>query len=175
VPIDAPGSTAIVVLTPEAEPLIGAVYRANSSAGADGMTPHVTLLVPFVPAAGLDRDVDRRLRRVFESAPPFDYVLTQLERFPRVLYLVPEPSKPFVELTNALWSSFPDHPPYEGIHDEVLPHVTVAESDDDELLARITADLGPQLPVECRAETATIVERGADLRWHPRVAFPLGG
>jgi hypothetical protein len=176
VPWDAPGSTAIVVLTPEADPAIGEIYRLNSQAGADGMTPHITLLVPFVPAAELDPAVDAGLRAVFASLAPFDYALTRVERFQGgILYLPPEPSGPFVALTNALWRAFPDHPPYEGIHDEVVPHATVAESDDDELLARITADVEPQLPVRCRAEAATIVERGADLRWRPRVAFPLGG
>jgi hypothetical protein len=176
VPWDAPGSTAIVVLVPEADPLIGAIYRVHSKAGADGMTPHVTLLVPFVPSVGLDPAVDARLRTVFASFEPFDYALTRLERFEGgILYLAPEPSRPFVDLTNALWRTFPDYPPYEGLHDDVVPHVTVADSDDEDLLARITVDLEPQLPVRCLAEAATIVERGGDLRWRPRVAFPLGG
>jgi 2'-5' RNA ligase len=140
------------------------------------MTPHVTLLVPFVSVPGLDRDVDARLRRVFATTEPFDYALARVDRFgSQILYLAPEPSRPFVELTNALANEFPDFPPYEGIHDDVVPHATVAESPDGELLSRITSDLEPQLPVACRAEVATIVERGNDLRWRPRVGFPLGG
>lgn len=175
-PFDEPGATAIVVLTPEVEPLIGGLYRLHSNAGSEGMTPHVTLLVPFVSVPELDRDVDARLRRVFGQTEPFDYALVRVDRFEsQILYLAPEPSGPFVELTNALASEFPDFPPYEGIHDDVVPHVTVAESPDGELLSRITTDLEPQLPVPCRAEVATIVERGNDLRWRPRVGFPLGG
>lgn len=174
-PWNAPGSTAIVVLAPEADPLIGEIYRLNSRAGADGMTPHVTLLVPFVPAAELDAAVDAGLRTVFASFAPFDYALTRLKRFDGgILYLAPEPSQPFVQLTNALWRTFPDYPPYDGIHDDVVPHVTVAESDDEDLLARITETLQAQLPLGCRAEAATIVERDGDLRWRRRVAFPLG-
>lgn len=170
-----PGATAIVVLSREVEPLIGGLYRLHSNAGADGMTPHITLLVPFVPAPQLDRAVDGRLRSVFRSHEPFDYVLARFERFPGdVLYLAPEPSKPFVDLVEALSREFPDYPPYEGIHDVVIPHVTVAQSDDQELLARITADLEAALPVQCRAEVATLAERGTDLQWRPRVAFPLG-
>jgi hypothetical protein len=173
---DVPGATAIVVLTPEAEPLVGEMYRLHSQAGADGMTPHVTLLVPFVRSVELDPAVDARLRRVFVAFEPFDYALARLERFKGgILYLAPEPSRPFVGLTNALWREFPDYPPYGGIHDEVVPHATVGESSDQALLARITADIEPHLPLPCRAEAATIVERGADLRWRPRVAFPLGG
>jgi 2'-5' RNA ligase superfamily len=176
VTFDEPGATAIVVLTPEVEPLIGGLYRLHSKAGSEGMTPHVTLLVPFVSVPGLDRDVDARLRRVFATTEPFDYALARVDRFgSQILYLAPEPSRPFVELTNALANEFPDFPPYEGIHDDVVPHATVAESPDGELLSRITSDLEPQLPVACRAEVATIVERGNDLRWRPRVGFPLGG
>jgi 2'-5' RNA ligase len=176
VPFDEPGATAIVVLTPEVEPLIGGLYRLHSKAGSEGMTPHVTLLVPFVSVPELDRDVDARLRRVFGRTEPFDYALVRVDRFGRqILYLAPEPSGPFVELTNALTNEFPDCPAYEGIHDDVVPHVTVADSPDGDLLSRITVDLEPQLPVVCRAEVATIVVRGNDLRWRPRVGFPLGG
>jgi hypothetical protein len=176
VPSDAPGSTAIVVLTPEVEPLIGELYRLHSNAGADGMTPHVTLLVPFVPVPQLDARVDARLRGVLRSVEPFDYALGRLERFgSEILYLAPEPSRPFVELIDALSRAFPDYPPYEGIHDDVVPHATVADSADEALVERITAELEQQLPVACRAEDATLVERGTDLRWRPRVGFPLGG
>jgi 2'-5' RNA ligase len=176
VPFDEPGATAIVVLTPEVEHLIGGVYRLHSKAGSEGMTPHVTLLVPFVSVTELDRDVDARLRRVFGQTEPFDFALVRVDRFGRqILYLAPEPSGPFVGLTNALASEFPGFPPYEGIHDDVVPHVTVADSLDGELLSRITSDLEPQLPVACRAEMATIVVRGNDHRWRLRVGFPLGG
>ena len=164
-----------MVVVPEAEPLIGELCRLHSNAGADGMTPHVTLLVPFVPTPQLDARIDARLRGVFRSHERFDYILGRFERFgSEILYLAPEPSRPFIELIDALSQEFPDHPPYEGIHDDVVPHTTVADSADEALHSRITADLEPQLPVACRAEVATIVERGADLRWRPRVSFPLG-
>jgi hypothetical protein len=61
VPLDAPGSTAIVVLTREAEPVIGGLYRRQTGAGQDGMKPHVTLTVPFVPAAEIDASVGGQL------------------------------------------------------------------------------------------------------------------
>jgi 2'-5' RNA ligase len=175
VPWDAPGSTAIVVLTPEVGPVAGAFYREHANAGRDGMTPHVTLLVPFVPAGRIDEEVGRRLRRVFARLEAFDYHLPRFETFESgVLYLAPEPSRPFVDLALALVEEFPDYLPYDGFHEEVIPHVTVADSQDDELLARIRSEVEPRLPIECRAEDATLVERGSDLRWSPRAAFALG-
>jgi 2'-5' RNA ligase len=175
VPWDEPGSTAIVILTQEAEPLIGRFYGLHSNAGRDGMTPHVTLLVPFVPAASIDEDVLDRLRRLFGRFQAFDYHLRRFERFESgVLYLAPEPPGPFVSLASALAEEFPEYPLYEGIHDEVVPHVTVADSGDDDLHERIRARIQPRLPIECRAVEAMLVERGADLQWHPSTSFALG-
>jgi 2'-5' RNA ligase len=175
VPSDEPGSTAIVVLTPEAEPVTGAWYRAQSNAGAEGMGPHITLLIPFVPAERLDDDVDSRLRHVLGSFEPFDYTLERLERFAGgVLYLAPEPAQPFVELVRTLTAEFPDYPPYDGAHDTIVPHGTVAFSEDSDLLERIAAAVAPHLPIASHTGEATIVERGVDLQWHPRAAFPLG-
>jgi hypothetical protein len=175
VPIDAPGSTAIVVLTREAEPVIGGFYRRHTGAGRDGMTPHVTLIVPFMPASGIDASVEGRLASLFGRFEAFDYVLRRFEYFESgVLYLAPDPPAPFVDLVLALTDEFPDYPPYEGVHDVVIPHVTVVESDDPELVDEVRSETEPRLPVDCRAAEATLVERGADLRWRPRTAFAFG-
>jgi hypothetical protein len=175
VPLDASGSTAIVVLTREAEPVIGGFYRRQTGAGQDGMKPHVTLTVPFVPAAKIDASVEDRLVSLFGRFEPFDYVLRRFEYFESgVLYLDPEPRAPFIDLVRALTAEFPDYPPYEGVHDDVIPHMTVVESEDAELLEEIRLETEPRLPIACRAAEATLVERGADLRWRPRTAFPFG-
>jgi 2'-5' RNA ligase len=175
VPWDAPGSTAVVVLTPEAEPITGAWYRAHSKAGSEGMRPHITLLVPFVPASELDAGVEDRLQRVLSATAPFDYALERVERWPEgIVYLAPEPARPFVDLIQALTAEFPHLLRYDGRHDSVIPHATVAVSEDAELLARVTAEVHPHLPIACRTAEATIVERGADLMWRVRTSLPLG-
>ena len=173
--MDAPGSTAIVVLTPEAEPLAGGFYREHSNAGRDEMTLHVTLVVPFMPVDLLTEDIETRLRRLCSRREAFDYVLERFEYFESgVLYLAPEPAGRFVDLVLALTQEFPDFPPYEGMHAEVIPHVTIAESRDQVLLSRIRSEVEPGLPIACRAGRATLVERGADLRWRPRTAYAFG-
>jgi 2'-5' RNA ligase len=139
------------------------------------MSPHITLLVPFVPVKRLDDAVRARLRRTLAPIEPFDYTLERVAQFGEgVLYLAPEPAQPFVELVLALAAEFPEYPPYDGVHDTIVPHGTIAVSEDARLLARITADVAPHLPIVCRAVEATIVERGADLRWRHRTALPLG-
>jgi 2'-5' RNA ligase len=175
VPWDAPGSTAIVVLAPEAETVVGRLYGAHSRAGAEGMSPHVTLLVPFVPASQLGPKVQGRLVRLFRRFEPFDYCLRRFQRFgDGVVYLAPEPPEPFVALVEALVEEFPDYLPYEGVHETIVPHLTVAQVDDKEIAARVVASVEPHLPLACHAGEATLVERGADLRWSPREKFPLG-
>jgi 2'-5' RNA ligase len=175
VPWDELGATALVVATPEAEHAIGRLYREHSAAGSEGMPPHITLLVPFVSAPLLDETVETRLRRILAAHSPFDYWLDRVERFEGgILYLAPQPSLPFVELTEALVSEFPEHPPYGGEHDEVIPHATVAVSADDQLLDRIGRELEPKLPIACRAASALLAEWGPDLRWNRRSELPLG-
>ena len=44
-----------------------------------------------------------------------------------VLHLRPDPDTPFRELTEAVADRF-GTPPYEGRHDEILPHVTVGKA-----------------------------------------------
>jgi 2'-5' RNA ligase len=175
VPWDEPGTTALVVATPEAEHAIGRFYREHSAAGREGMPPHITLLVPFVSASLLDHEVEARIRSVMATREPFDYWLDRIERWPGgILYLAPQPSLPFVELTEALVAEFPDHPPYAAEHDEVIPHATVAVSADDRLLDRIEHELESKLPIACRAASVVVVERGTDLRWRRRSELPLG-
>ena len=79
---------------------------------------------------------------------------------------------PFVDVILELAAELPDYPPYEGRHDDVIPHMTVVETRNEELLARIRSET--RLPIHCRAAEATIVERGPDLHWRPRTAYAFG-
>ena len=172
--VDEPGATAIVVLSREAEPVVGGIFAEHTHAGRDGMSPHVTLLVPFVPERLLDAGIEERMRRLFSRFEAFDYALARFASFDHVFYLVPEPSDPFVDLVIALSAEFPDYPPYGGVHDDVIPHVTIADTDEAALVDRIGAEVQPRLPIACRALEATLVVRGVDLRWRPRTSFAFG-
>lgn len=155
--------------------MTGRWYREHSPAGREGMAPHITLLVPFVPVPLLDERVESRARRVLAAYDPFDYWLDRVERWPGgILYLAPQPAVHFVELTEALVAEFPEYPPYDGAHDKVIPHATVAVSDDRSLLDRIGREVEPKLPIACRAASVELAERGANGRWSLRRSYPLG-
>jgi 2'-5' RNA ligase len=166
--------SAVIVTVPQAEPAVRELRLRHTNDAPLGIPAHVTLLHPFVSAAELGDDVEERLARLIAAAPAFDVVFGRTARWPELVYLEPEPAAPFVRLTEAIVGEWPEHPPYEGAHDSIVPHLTVAHSDDGALLDRIVADLEPQLPIELRVREAQLYIQGVDGRWQERRSFPLG-
>lgn len=164
----------MLVHVPEAEPVVGEWRLRHTYDAPLGIPPHVTLLYPFVPAGELNAEVNERLTRVFGSVEPFHVTFARTARFPDVLYLEPQPSEPFAELTAAIAAEWPEHPPYEGEHEVVIHHLTVAEGDDEELLGRIAADVEAKLPLGTNVSEAQLWAEDDDGRWHEHSRLPLG-
>lgn len=175
--------SAVLIAVSAAEDLVGP-WRAehDESAGA-GVPAHITLLFPFVRPERLDAHVVGELRELFAETSPFGFTLARTARFgepgteEQILYLEPEPSTPFVRLTESVAARFPGFPPYAGAHDVVVPHLTVAQSMDDGLISGIEAALAPGLPIETEAREATLMEQGRDGMWRvrERLAFASRG
>ena len=162
--------TAVVVLLPELQPLIGGWRSRYTDDGARGMPPHVTLIVPFADSADLG-DRIAALGPVIGAFAAFDVALAQTARFPGLMYLRPEPGEPFVAMPEALAAAFPSFPPYGGEFQEIVPHVTVAQAG-DAILAGAERELAPELPVRARVERAWLVEN-TPAGWRRHTAFPL--
>ena len=169
--------SALVILAPQAEPLVKAYRDRWDPSAAQGVPAHLTVLYPFHPPAALAPPVAARLARLFAEHPPFDYALTELRRFPGVLYLAPEPEAPFRALTRHVAAEFPEYPPYGGRFDDVVPHLTLAEPADPQRLDEIAQDFqavcGGKLPLRLRAEAVVLLEN-IDGLWRARATFPLG-
>jgi 2'-5' RNA ligase len=165
--------TAVVIAFPELSPVVDEWReRTSDDRTSIGIPPHVTLLHPFVPAEEVDDCLDR-LGELFAVAPTFQVTFRELRRWPSMAYLAPEPSEPFSRLTAAIFDRWPDYPPYEGIHEEVIPHLTVAYGDDS-LLAEVEADIAPKLPVAVVVTEAVLLEElEPDVRWRARARFPF--
>jgi 2'-5' RNA ligase len=89
---------------------------------------HVTVLYPFVAPEALTEDLITTLAAVVRSVTAFDCRFVRTRWFDQdVLWLEPEPAQPFRQLTAAVWRPFPQHPPYAGAYDDVIPHLTIAE------------------------------------------------
>jgi 2'-5' RNA ligase len=163
----------VIVTVPEAEPVVGEWRLQYTLDAPAGVPAHVTVLFPFVPSEQAG-EVEKRVAEIVVTAPAFDLVFARTARFPELLYLDPEPAEPFVALTQAIAAEWPEHPPYEGAFATVIPHLTVAESEDSALLDRIAAEMEPNLPVETRVREASLFVEDEDGRWREQGRLPLG-
>jgi 2'-5' RNA ligase len=164
--------TALVVEVPEAEPLVSDWRAKHDWSAQRGVPAHITLLYPFVPTERVDDDLLQELRQLFSSRAAFSFRLTRVARFPEVAWLAPEPDEPFRGLTELIAARYPDYPPYEGIHDEVIPHLTVAEGG-VELQDEVEAALAPHLPIEVETDDVELLAEDESGRWHRAERFQL--
>jgi 2'-5' RNA ligase len=164
-----PALTALIVPVPSAEPAVSKWRARHDPSAALGMPAHVTVLYPFLKPAAITHAVERELESVLSPFPAFEFKLVGVDRFPGILYLAPEPSEPFVRLTRALCERWPDHPPYNGDFDEVVPHVTVIQGDEPPEAA---GELEQATAIDAEAkEVWLMAERGHS--WSLLRRFPL--
>lgn len=89
-----------------------------------------------------------------------------------MLYLAPEPDAQLRLLTDVIAERWPEAPPYGGQFSEIVPHLTVADGQDDEVLDQIEAELLSKLPFTSRVSSVDlIVYDGAN--WQERASFAL--
>ena len=136
--------------------------------------PHVTLLAPW--AAADDGEALERLRAVARRGRPLRIDFAAAEMFPEagVVYLVPTPTPALSELFDDVLAAFPDHPPYGGLHDTVVPHLTVSADGGAEQLAQVRAALAQQGPVSAQTDRICVFGRGDDDVWRQSASVVLG-
>lgn len=167
-------ATALVVLVPEADPVVGEIRARFDSSAADGMPSHVTVLWPFAPAKTIDGDDLRALAAAVACVRSFRARFRTARRFgDAVLWLAPEPSAPFAALTDAIESAFPAWPAYEGAHEEPVPHLTIAAGDDDAAIDAAESLLPDSVDVRTDVASVAWMEKSAG-RWRVIRTFPLG-
>ena len=164
--------TAIVILLDDLAPEVAAARYELGRYGPNEVELHVTLLFPFVPRDLVDDEVVGAARGFFAGRPRPSFALTRVTAFAEgAVYAAPEPAAPLVELIEALAARFPETPPYEGAHDDVVPHATLAYADWDE--AAVRARIDPLLPVACAPERASLLEEFEPCRWRELESLPF--
>ncbi|WP_251096400.1 2'-5' RNA ligase family protein [Streptomyces sp. Caat 7-52] len=168
------GQTGLIVRIPDAEPAVRAWRERFDPSARAGVPAHVTVLFPFLDESRIDARVCSALSETLGSHRAFDVRFESCGRFPGVLYLTPDPDTPLRRLTEVIADRWPETPPYGGQFTEIVPHLTVADGQDDAVLDEIEADLLGRLPLTARVSSVDLmVHDGA--RWHERESFALLG
>jgi 2'-5' RNA ligase len=170
-------ASALVVLLPAAEPVVGTWRQRLDPAAALGVPAHVTVLYPFLPPSELTDGALDELARECGAQEPFDVELSATGWFgDEVLYAVPEPQDRFRRLTECVVAKWPQCPPYGGEFDEVVPHLTVGQTEQRDALRQAEADVAAGLPVRQRVEAVHLMTGTAEAAsWSVVRAFTLGG
>jgi 2'-5' RNA ligase len=169
--------SALIVPVPEAEGRFGTLRAHFDPSAAQGVPPHVTLLVPFMPPRWIDAGVARTIGAVVAGVAPFEVVFGRVGRWPETVWLAPEPSAPFVALTQALVACFPAYPPYGGRHPRVVPHLTLADGSAAGAASAARAAqrlLDADGPLRARCVEVALIEN-SDGIWRTMRTFALGG
>lgn len=172
-----PVEAALVALIPEVEPLV-APFRLKHDPSADlGVPAHITINYPFIPGTDPGEDLHRELKRLFVRMKPFQFTFNRFARFPDVLYLAPEPDTQFKKLIESVVAHFPESPPYEGAFEEIIPHLTIAQTEDEEVLKSVERELvvlsQKYLPIKAQATHVWLMNNRTG-RWQLKSSYPLG-
>ncbi len=137
--------------------------------------PHLTLLIPWLdPKESTNLEQVRALaarhpplRLFFREASTFDHG--------RVVWLVPDPSAALTLLLTDTLATFPQCPPYGGLHQEVIPHVTVSAESDPQTLPQVRAELAQCGHLSAEVDCITVFAREPEQVWRGVAELPLTG
>jgi 2'-5' RNA ligase len=168
------GESAVVVPVPAVEPAVSRWRARFDDSAAQGMPAHVTAVYPFLSEDRLTASVRAELLELCADLPVLDVVFARLARFPRVLYLDPDPADGLRRLTLTIAERWPEAPPYGGRFAATIPHLTIAHDVDDDVMANIDRGIRSALPVRASLHEARLcVFDGA--RWESRADLPFQG
>lgn len=167
------GQTGLIVRIAEAEPFVGGWRERFDPSAQAGVPAHVTVLFPFLDESRIDALVHSALADVLGSHPAFDLRFERCGRFPEALYLVPDPDTQLRQLTEAITDRWPEAPPYEGRFAEILPHLTIAQGQEEAVIEEIETDLAGKLQFTSRISSVELIVHDGT-KWQERASFALG-
>lgn len=165
------GDSILLIALPELDPHLMPWILATAP---DGITTHVTVLMPFLPEAEVTEDVLAELRGLFAGIAAHDVTFAKTARFPTVLYLEPEPDRPVRDMISALGARWPQCPPYGGLYDDATPHLSVVRDATEAGYEQAARILATRLPLRTRVAAVDLLIYDGR-RWKVRERFPLAG
>jgi 2'-5' RNA ligase len=173
------GRTAIAVLVPALDEVVGRWRAEHDPSAQRGVGAHITLLVPFRPTVEVEGTF-AELREVFAGVRRQTFRLAHVGVFPYVTWLAPEPSSLFRDLTIELARRFPDCPPYRGAFGDPVPHLTVLDHSGDRadvsaVHQQVVETLTPRFPIEATLDEISLLAQDDAGQWSVHTTFPLAG
>jgi|ERR1700681_2538788 len=164
--------SALILPVPDAELLLVDWRERYDPAAAVGVPAHITLLYPFVPPPLGDVVLDD-LATLFNAVDAFTVRFHRLRRFAQTLYVEPDDGGCIKSIIAEVTRRWPEHKPYGGRYDDVVPHLTVADNKPQQLLNDIERAVAPHLPLETRLFEAWLIVSDEAGRWRRQGVFPL--
>ena len=168
--------SAVIVPVPQAEGIVGEHRARLDRAASWGVPAHVTVVHPFVPPDRLGAGHLRALADAVRSVPRFDVVFAEVRWFGEdVVWVAPRPDRGFRALIDAVTEAFPDFPPYGGVFDDPVPHLTIGAHADRGALSAAAREVGGRLPFAAPVDVVHLLQ-GSDApgAWHRVAELPLG-
>ncbi|MFE2355496.1 2'-5' RNA ligase family protein [Streptomyces parvulus] len=163
------GTTAVLALLPDAEPLLETAARVDPRAVRPGVPAHAALLYPWLAADEVG-EAELRLLRAAMPPGPLRVRLSEVEHSGGFVG-VPVPE--LDAAATAVRRAFPAHAPYGGRFGADPPvHVTVALDAEAEASAGIAARTATRLPIVTEVDTFHVVAL-TPTGWRALAALPL--
>ena len=174
--IDTVAESALVIEVPEAEPAVSQWRELYDPGAKWGVPAHITVVYPFVPPGMIDAGLLSRVAEAAAGIGAFDFLLDEVDQFgTEVLYLTPNPQERFVALTSTIVDEWPQHQPYGGAYDEVIPHLTIAHTNRGASFSAVGSRVADHLPIRGRADTVSLMTGTLEAAsWETLHRFALG-
>jgi 2'-5' RNA ligase len=164
--------SALIVRIPKLDDIISRVRRV-AGVPESVFPTHVTVMSPFPSASDLSCEDILALKECCSQIEKFNFTLDQVAWFAdEVVYFHIEQSDKFLSLTEAISEKF-GLLPYEGKHENFVPHVTIALNDTAEHLHLAAKVAEFCLPVVVSAESLVVWEKDENGRWSSSLDIEL--
>ena len=137
------GPVWLLLITPDAEPVVGRWRAEHDVAARYGIPAHVTVRTPFLPPEQWRDPTLSSLERFL----PIEMTLARLEDRPGALVVLVEPDDGLRGITEAVGLQWPSLPPHKENRPDLAYHVTVVRTPNDDIRSQAREAIAPHLPL----------------------------
>jgi 2'-5' RNA ligase len=164
--------SAIILPVEAMDPVVRSLRSRYDPVAALGVPPHITLLYPFRPPQAAIDEIEA-LSKLFASIEIFEFSFVEVRRFPKTAYLHPDKPQEFLRIIRTIMERWPDCLPYKGAVTELIPHLTVADRVEADVLDEVDRSLASRLPMPCVAREAWLLFSDSVGHWYREASFPF--